>query len=167
MWTAFKGLSWAAKLGGLTAIPVVGPLLSIVGGLLQLAWMLIKRIFAGLGKIVGDVDAGIAASAIAAVLFVVGLKLGIGYDAHLVRAAQTDLASINTQMEALHRVENIKTKAAIEAREKAKAASAEVVTTLPPAAAAAVVPSVRTPSRRKESPCSDLERMLNIRSCPP
>jgi hypothetical protein len=167
MWTAFMGLSWAAKLGGLTAIPVIGPLLSIIGGLAQLIWMFIKRVFAGVGKIVSDNEAAVALLTFMVIAGWLGIRFGIKYDAHLVKAANAELTSITTQLEALHRVEDIKKKAAIEAREKAKAAPFEVVTTVPPAAAAAVAPSVRPKSRRKESPCSDLERMLNIRSCPP
>jgi hypothetical protein len=152
LFAAFKALSWFSKFSGLLSfIPVVGPFLGgalgFVGGLLQLAWKLLARVMKGITKIVADMETAIAAVALSIFFLWLGLHWGIKFDAHLVKQARAELASLESQIGTERDIDDRKANAAIAAREKAKALPAfvpviavapgpEVVTSVPPAAVA-------------------------------
>lgn len=175
VWAALKGLSWVGKLGGVAAVPVLGPILSLIVGLLQLLWRLIVYVIKGCGNIVRDPASAVALVVIGAILFVFGLKYGIAFDAHLVKVARaeteakkTELANLEAQLETAHHVDDTKARAAIEERERAKAAaivpSVEVVTSVPPPVRKPADGGVRgkgNGSNKKDSR-SDLERLLGF-----
>lgn len=171
-WGAFKALSWFSKFGGVTAIPFVGPVLGILGGLLQLVWMAIKAFVKGLGKIVSDPLAAASCACIGLFLLVVGIKLGVKYDAHLVTQARTELASLEMQLKGIHNVDASKARAAIEQREIAKREVLvspvslrpdEVVTSVPPPASPPAAKRVRKrPAEDDNDLGSYVKRMLGF-----
>ena len=91
--TAFKGLSWVAKWGGIVSIPILGPIAGIIGGVIQLIWMTIQAMLKGMAVIVASPLAAFATVLIIISSLIVGVKVGTNWSRHLVEAARADLAS--------------------------------------------------------------------------
>lgn len=149
--TAFKGLSWVAKWGGIVSIPILGPIAGIIGGVIQLIWMTIQAMLKGMAVIVASPLAAFATVLIIISSLIVGVKVGTNWSRHLVEAARADLASTKTRIEGVNSVDKAKAEAAIEAREIAKKLPIfpnTVILSVPqPAAATAVDTPSATPKR--------------------
>lgn len=164
---AFKALSWFTKLGGLTAIPFVGPILATIGGIAQLVCMAITAFFKGLAEIVTKPLPAFTLVCCCIAFGILGLRYGVKYDAHLVEAANTRVANLESQLEDKDAVDKANAEEAIRAREAAKRASPSVVKGASVAPAAA--PGGTAPKRVRRKPagdeagcCDEFKRMFGL-----
>lgn len=148
-----KSLSFIAKLsgmaGGLMSLGFLGPVAPFVFGFFKLIGVVIGWIWDGIQVSISKP----VVLALEVLILAFGIWQGVKWDAHLVRDANQQVASLEAKMQAAKEIDDARAKAAIEAREAAKRQPPIVAPT--PAAAPAGVPKPAKRLRKSASASDD------------
>lgn len=146
-----RWLPFLAKFGGLAAIPVIGPALSIVGAGFGLLVSFVRWLFKDIEDAFREPQRLAVRMVCLLAVLAFGVYEGIKWDAHKVAAARAEVAQMKQDWRAKDEEDARKADAAKKAREEAEAAAraaspaptaAPVVRKRKPAAAAKSQPSV-------------------------
>lgn len=98
LWGLFKALSWFQAGAGWVAIPVVGPIVGFIFGLVQFLWLAVKTVLKGATSIFQNPYEVAAVGVVALVMLCIGLNWGAKFTAHKLSVLSNQLATVETKL---------------------------------------------------------------------